>query len=172
MCSQYVLLMQVYVDFFKVSEVMDEVLEKNENDCCVVQLKQIEESEGCLLVYYYLCFVGDGKQLVMVFQSDVLDVVVLCGQLVDYQVLVMEIQNSGVGKDDLMWGYVQCLVDKLVCIIGCGVECLEQGKLIIVDVLVVECKVLGSWFIIDFEGVQLMILDVYNDLVIISNCMC
>ncbi|MDT3529837.1 YiiG family protein [Stenotrophomonas pavanii] len=171
MRSQHAPLMQAYADFFKASEAMDAALEKNENDRRAAQLKQIEESEGRSLAYYHLRLVGDGKQLAMAFQSDAPDVAALRGQLADYQALVTEIQNSGVGKDDPMWGHVQRSADKLVRSAGRGVERLEQGKPITADALAAERKASGSWLTTDPEGAQSTILDAYNDLVTTSNRM-
>ena len=163
MRSQHAPLMQAYADFFKASEAMDAALEKNENDRRAAQLKQIEESEGRSLAYYHLRLVGDGKQLAMAFQGEAPDVAVLRGQLADYQALVTEIQNGGVGKDDP--------ADKLVRTAGRGVERLEQGKPITADALAAERKASGSWLTTDPEGAQSTILDAYNDLVTTSNRM-
>lgn len=171
MRSQHAPLMKAYADFFKASEAMDAALEKNENDRRTAQLKQIEESEGRSLAYYHLRLVGDGKQLAMAFQGEAPDVAVLRGQLADYQALVTEIQNGGVGKDDPMWGHVQRSADKLVRTAGRGVERLEQGKPITADALAAERKASGSWLTTDPEGAQSTILDAYNDLVTTSNRM-
>lgn len=171
MRSQHAPLMQAYADFFKASEAMDAALEKNENDRRAAQLKQIEEREGRSLAYYHLRLVGDGKHLAMAFQGDAPDVAALRGQLADYQALVTEIQNGGVGKDDPMWGHVQRSADKLVRTAGRGLERLEQGKPITADALAAERKASGSWLTTDPEGAQSTILDAYNDLVTTSNRM-
>jgi hypothetical protein len=171
MRSQHAPLMQAYADFFKASEAMDAALEKNENDRRATQLKQIEEREGRSLAYYHLRLVGDGKQLAMAFQGEAPDVAAVRGQLADYQALVTEIQNGGVGKDDPMWGHVQRSADKLVRAAGRGVERLEQGKPITADALAAERKASGSWLTTDPEGAQSTILDAYNDLVTTSNRM-
>ncbi len=171
MRSQHAPLMQAYAEFFKASEAMDAALEENENDRRAAQLKQIEEREGRSLAYYHLRLVGDGKQLAMVFQGDAPDVAVLRTQLADYQALVTEIQNGGVGKDDPMWGHVQRSADKLVRTAGRGLERLEQGKPITADALAAERKASGSWLTTDPEGAQSTILDAYNDLVTTSNRM-
>lgn len=171
MRSQHAPLMQAYADFFKASEAMDVALEKNENDRCAAQLKQIEESEGRSLAYYHLRLLGDGKRLATAFQDDAPDVAALRAQLADYQALVTEIQNGGVGKDDPMWGHVQRSADKLVRTAGRGVERLEQHKPITAEALAAERKASGSWLTTDPEGAQSTILAAYNDLVTTSNRM-
>lgn len=167
--SQHAPLMQAYAGFFKASEVLDAALEKNENDRRAAQLKQIEESEGRSLAYYHLRLLGDGKQLAMAFQGDAPDLAALRAQLADYQALVTEIQNSGVGKDDPMWGHVQRSADKLVRTAGRGVERLQQGKPITAEGLAAERKASGSWDTSAPEGAQSTLLDAYNDLVSTSN---
>ena len=88
----------------------------------------------------------------MAFQSDAPDVAALRAQLADFQALVTEIQNGGVGKDDPMWGHVQRSADKLVRTAGRGVERLEQHKPITAEALAAERKASGSWLTTDPEG--------------------
>ncbi|WP_369040444.1 YiiG family protein [Stenotrophomonas maltophilia] len=166
---QHAPLMQAYAAFFKASEALDAALEKNEEDRRAAQLKQIEASEGRSLAYYHLRLLGDGKQLAMAFQGDAPDLAALRTQLADYQALVTEIQASGVGKDDPMWGHVQRSADKLVRTAGRGVERLQQGKPITAEGLAAERKASGSWDTSAPEGAQSTLLDAYNDLVTTSN---
>lgn len=169
--AQHGPLMQAYAGFFEASDALDVALEKSEQERRAVQLQQIEDSEGRSLAYYHLRIVGDGKQLALAFQAEAPDLSALRTRLAEYQGLIKEIEEAGVGKDNPMWGHVRRSADKLVRSAGRGVERLSEGKPITAEALAAERKASGSWLTSDPEGAQSTIMEAYNDLVTTSNRM-
>ncbi|QXQ01825.1 YiiG family protein [Stenotrophomonas indicatrix] len=128
MRAQHAPLMQAYADFFKASEALDAALEKNEEERRAAQLKQIEADEGRSLAYYHLRMIGDGKRLALSLQGEAPDLQVARTQLADYQALVKEMQDAGVGKDNPLWAHVQRSTDVLIRDAGRRVDRLASGK--------------------------------------------
>ncbi|MDA5337287.1 YiiG family protein [Stenotrophomonas maltophilia] len=169
MRAQHAPLMQAYSAFFGASEAFDVALEKYEEERQTARLKQIEEGEGRSPAFYHLRLMGDGKQLAMAFQVDSPDVAALRNRLADYEALLKEMRDAGVGKDDPWWGHVQRSAETLVSKAGRGIERIEQGKPITAEGLEAERKASGSWLQSDPPGSQGDIMKAYNDLVDDSN---